>query len=412
MRTADVVRTAFSSLNANRSRSALTILGIVVGIASMILVVAAGEGARELILGQLQGFGSRTLFIEPGREPTGPSSFVEIFTDSLKEQDVRALTMRGNVPGITDVAPVVIGSYAVSWRNESVRTSVIGATDIFAEILDVDPDQGVFFDDEEIKQRSPVAILGSEVRRKLFGETDAVGQIARIKNVNFRVVGTMPQRGNISFFDVDNLVLVPYTTAQQYLTGTDYLQTILVRVESEDIIPRVKEDIMGILRANHGITDPAKDDFHITTPADAAERVSMITGILTALLTAVAAISLVVGGIGIMNIMLVSVTERTREIGLRKAIGATRRDILSQFLLEAVLLTAAGGIGGIGLGPAMGYATSFVLSRALGTPWTFVFPLQAAAFGLVVAAAVGFVFGLYPAQRAARLDPVEALRYE
>ena len=408
----DLFRIAVRALSANVSRSLLTILGIVIGITSIMLIVSVGQGAEALILGHLEGFGSRTMFIEPGREPSGPSDLVELFTDSLKEKDVKALSMPGNVPGITDVSPEVIGNYTVNWRNESTRASTIGTTKLFAEILEVFPEEGMFFTDEDLRQRALVAVLGAEVRSKLFGESEAVGQIIKIKNVNFKVVGVIPRLGSTGFFNVDDFIMVPYTAAQQYLTGTDFFQAIVIRVESEDVIDRVALDIAALLRANHGISDPDKDDFHITTPADAAERVSIVTGVLTALLTAVAAISLVVGGIGIMNIMLVSVTERTREIGIRKAVGATNRDILSQFLLEAVLLTATGGVVGILLGVILGYAASFALSAALGASWKFVFPFQAMVIGLLVSTGVGIVFGLYPARRAARLDPVEALRYE
>ena len=412
MRTADLFLTAQSSLSANRSRSLLAILGIVIGITSVMLIVAISSGAQGLILDQIRGLGSSVLFIEPGREPSGPSSFTELFTDSLGVEDVQSLTRRGNIPGIKDVSPIAIGSFSVSWRNEATRASTIGATDLVADILEVVPEQGIFFSDEEVKRRAQVAVVGSEVTKKLFGGSDAVGQIIRIKNVNFRVVGTLPEKGSLGFFNIDSSVLVPYTTMQQYLTGTDYFQNILVRVESEDIIPRVKVDIAALLRANHNISDPEKDDFHIMTPQDAAARVSAITGILQVLLSAVAAISLIVGGIGIMNIMIVSVTERTHEIGLRKALGAQDSDILKQFLLEAVLLTTIGGVVGIILSTILGLVASVALSRVLGVVWTFTFPVGAMVVGLTVAAGAGLLFGIYPAQRAAKLEPVEALRYE
>jgi len=412
MKARDLFQTSSRGLVSNKGRSMLTILGIVIGVASIIMIVSVGDGARELILGQFQGIGTRAMFIEPGREPQGPSAFFEVFTDSLKERDVDAIVARGNVPGVVDAAPINVGTFPITWREESKRVTVFGTTRIFAEVMELSSKEGDFFNDDDVRARAPVAVLGEELRNDLFGDSDAIGQVVKIKNVSFRIVGVMPKKGNIGVLNIDGTAIVPYTTAQNYLTGTDYFQNITVRVESEDIMPRVEADIKALLRANHGISDPDKDDFHITTPADAVERVSMVTGIMTAFLTAVAAISLIVGGIGIMNIMLVSVTERTKEIGLRKAVGATNSDIMNQFMLEAVLLTATGGLIGIAVGTSLGIVGAIGLSTALDVSWGFVFPVQAMVAGVVVSSVVGLVFGLYPARKAARLDPVEALRYE
>ncbi|OHA46703.1 MAG: hypothetical protein A3A80_02480 [Candidatus Terrybacteria bacterium RIFCSPLOWO2_01_FULL_44_24] len=408
----DLARIAMGGLTVNIGRSMLTILGIVIGVASIILIVSVGNGAQRLILSQFEGIGSRVLVIQPGRQPQGPSDFFEFFTDSLKERDVKALTVRGSVPGIVDVAPVVAGNFSVVWRDESKRATTFGATDIFADILDVSTASGEFFTNEDVRQRTSVVVLGYKLNQDIFGDSDAIGQVVKIKNVNFRVGGVLPKKGNVGLLNVDDVAILPYTAAQEYLTGTDYFQEILIRVENEDVMPRVEEDVKNLLRMNHNITDPAKDDFHVMTPADVASRVSTVTGILTAFLTAVAAISLIVGGIGIMNIMLVSVSERTGEIGLRKAIGATNNDILKQFLLEAVILTASGGVIGMILGNTFSYVLSLALSYFLDVSWKFVLPLQAMAVGIFVSTIVGVVFGIYPARRASRLDPVEALRYE
>jgi len=306
----------------------------------------------------------------------------------------------------------VAGNFSVVWRDESKRATTFGATDIFADILDVSTASGEFFTNEDVRQRTSVVVLGYKLNQDIFGDSDAIGQVVKIKNVNFRVGGVLPKKGNVGLLNVDDVAILPYTAAQEYLTGTDYFQEILIRVENEDVMPRVEEDVKNLLRMNHNITDPAKDDFHVMTPADVASRVSTVTGILTAFLTAVAAISLIVGGIGIMNIMLVSVSERTGEIGLRKAIGATNNDILKQFLLEAVILTASGGVIGMILGNTFSYVLSLALSYFLDVSWKFVLPLQAMAVGIFVSTIVGVVFGIYPARRASRLDPVEALRYE
>jgi len=406
------IKIALRALAANRMRSFLTLLGIVIGITAIILVMSVCRGAQELILSQIRGMGSRTIIIEPGREPTGPSDFAEILTDSLKESDVDALLNPANVQGLEEIAPTVMQVMPVSFENETIRTSILGTSELFAIILDLAPAEGSFFTDEDIKQRANVAVIGSEIKRKLFGQSDALGKRIRIKDRSFRVVSVLAPKGIVALFDADNMIAVPYSTAQHYLLGISYFHAFMGQAVNEEIVPRVVNDIKLTLREMHDINDPAKDDFHVTTQADAVSRVSMVTGILTALLVAVAAISLVVGGIGIMNIMLVSVSERTREIGLRKALGATNKNILIQFMLEAVLLTAIGGIIGILLGAFLSFLSSLILSKVVAEGWRFAFPLSAVALGLGVSGFVGLVFGLYPARKAARKSPIEALRYE
>jgi len=407
-------KTALTGLKTHKARSALTILGIVIGIAAIIMVMSVGQGAQDLILNQVRGLGSRTIIIEPGREPKGPSGFASILGDSLKDRELEAIKKKSNVAGLADVAPIVIvrGASGVVYQGETYQAMIIGASDLVPKILEIYPKEGVFFSDEDIKQRASVVVIGSEVKKKLFGPSDALGQKIKIKNMNFRIVGVLPVKGQVSMFNADELVIVPYTTAQQYLLGTNYYNAIIVQAESEEAISRTVRDIELTLRELHNITDPEKDDFHVTTQADIADRVSAITDIFSILLVSVAAISLLVGGIGIMNIMLVSVTERTREIGLRKAIGATESDIMRQFLFEAIILTAIGGIIGVLLGAFFSFAASLVLSRIVSIVWAFVFPVSAAVLGIGVAGLVGLVFGLYPARQASLKSPIEALRYE
>ncbi|OHA13389.1 MAG: hypothetical protein A2909_01825 [Candidatus Tagabacteria bacterium RIFCSPLOWO2_01_FULL_39_11] len=405
-------KTALKGLQTHKSRSALTVLGIVIGIASIILVMSVGQGAEDLILNQIRGLGSQTIVIEPGREPTGPSDFAEIFTDSLKLKDIEALRKPANVQGLKELTAEVVLVAPVTFESETIRTNVVGSSELFAKILDIYPKEGSIFTDDDIRQKASVAVLGAEVKKKLFGQSDAIGKKIKIKGQTFRVIGVFPEKGHVSLFNVDDMVVMPYTTAQQYLLGIDHFHAIIAQAETEELVPRVVRDIELTLRETHGISDPGKDDFHITTQADAAERVRTITGILTALLVSVAAISLLVGGIGIMNIMLVSVTERTREIGLRKAIGATEKDIMIQFLLEAVILTGVGGFIGIALGAGFAFIASLILSRIISLGWIFVFPISAALLGLGVASFVGLVFGLYPARQASLKSPIEALRYE
>lgn len=260
--------------------------------------------------------------------------------------------------------------------------------------------------------RSDVVVIGSKVIEHLFGNDNPINQKIKIKGRNFKVIGTLPSTGGGSLFNFDSMVLIPYTTAQDYLLGVKYFSRIIIQTQNDSQVPSASADITRTLRDSHNITDPAKDDFSVQTQQDLANRLGTITSALTWFLVAVASIALFVGGVGIMNIMLVSVTERTREIGLRKALGATNRDILSQFLLEAVLLTAIGGIIGIILGSLLAFLVAIILSKGLGVNWQFIFPWSGAILGLGVSALIGLVFGGYPASQAAKKSPIEALRYE
>ena len=406
------LKTAIKGLRVNKSRSALTILGIVIGITSIILIMSLGKGAQELILNQVRGLGSATIIIEPGREPQGPSDFGSLFTDSLKDREVEALSKQSNVPGVEGLSPMVVLSTSVTFENEAHTFMILGAAPLITDIVDVYPETGQFFTDEQVQQLSSVAVIGSEVKEKLFGQADALNENIKIKSKTFKVIGISPKKGQVGMLDVDNSIIVPYTTALKYLSGMNYYHEIFVKAKSEQIVPQTVEDIKATLRELHDITDPAKDDFQVATQEDIAERVSTVTSVLTIFLAAIAAISLVVGGIGIMNIMLVSVTERTREIGLRKALGATTKNILTQFLLESVILTCLGGIVGIILGIFFSFVSALILSRVVGSGWQFAVSVKAILLGLGVSAFVGLVFGLYPASQASKKSPIEALRYE
>jgi len=406
------VKTAFTGLQTNKSRSALTILGIVIGITSIILVMSVGQGAQELILAQIQGLGSKTITVIPGREPRGPSDFAQVFSDSLREKDLVALKRKENVPTLEEIMPVVFGGESAVYGGETYRITIFGASELISEIFDLVPSKGRFFNEDEIKSQADVVVIGARVKDELFGPSDALGQKIKIKGRSFRIVGVLPKKGQVSFFNFDDMAIAPYSTAQQYIFGIKYFHRFIIKADSEGAISRTVRDIEITLRESHGIDDPDKDDFFVETQADIVERLGTITTILTVLLVSIAAISLLVGGIGIMNIMLVSVTERTREIGLRKAIGATEEDIMTQFLLEAVMLTALGGIIGIILGASFSLAAALALTKVLGLAWSFTFPISAAILGLGVASLVGLIFGLYPAKQASRKSPIEALRYE
>jgi putative ABC transport system permease protein len=406
-------KTAFRGLGTQKSRSILTILGIVIGITAIILVMSLGEGMQNLILRQIQGMvGSRVIEIGPGRQPKGPSDFMSIFSDSLKQKDVEALSKKNNVPYLNKIMPLVFGSESAAFGNETYQVTFYGMTDAANEMYSIDMGEGRFLAEEDVKSYADVAIIGSKVKEELFSvNEDAIGKKIKIKGKNFRVVGTLEKKG-ASLIGFDEAVIIPYTTAQQYVLGIKHFQHIIVEADTDEHVEQTVEDIKITLRNSHNITDPEKDDFNVSSQVDALKTVGTIMNIITLFLSAVAAISLLVGGIGIMNIMLVSVTERTREIGLRKAVGATDRDILTQFLLEAITLTATGGIIGISLGAIISFLASIVLSKGFNLDWTFTFPVTAALLGLAVAAFVGLVFGLYPARQASLKSPMEALRYE
>lgn len=376
------------------------------------LVMSVSQGAQNLILSQIQGLGSQTIIVRAGREPEGPSDFASIFTTSLKDREVEALRNPAFVRGVVAVAPNVIGSGTALYGSETKNASLLGTTPDILQTLEVYPRYGSFFTEADVSGRASVAVLGADVKDELFGDSDAIGETIKYYDRNFKIVGVFGDIGQIGAFDIDANIIIPVTTANQYLLGNNHYTVIMVRVESEAVVERAAEDIRQTLRELHGITDPDKDDFFVATQADLAERVGTITGILSALLLSVAAISLIVGGIGIMNIMLVSVTERTREIGLRKAVGATTSDILRQFLLESILLTSTGGVVGISLGAGLSFLMSIILTQALGVDWGFAFPVNGALLGFGVSALVGLVFGIYPARQASVKSPIEALRYE
>jgi putative ABC transport system permease protein len=407
-------RTAVTGLKTNKSRSLLTILGIVIGIASIILIMSVGQGAQDLILNEIKGMGSETIVIRPGREPKGPTDVAEsIFLDSLKKRDIDMLIKNSDILEIEKVAPAVIVPGSVSYQGETFRAFTLGwDADFMADIYNLYPAEGNLFDATDIKQKASVAMIGSKVKNELFGESNAVGEKIKIKNKNFRVIGVYQPRGQVAFFNIDEVILIPYSTAQSYLLGIDHYHEVIVKAKNADSVDRTVAGIKAVMRESHGITDPEKDDFFVVTQQGLVDQVKTITNILTIFLTLVVAVALVVGGIGVMNIMLVSVTERTREIGLRKSLGATNNNIMNQFLMEAIILTVLGGGVGILLGAGMSLLVAFVLKNFLGLAWSFNFPVLAAVLGLAVSALVGLVFGIYPARQASKKSPIEALRYE
>lgn len=405
-----ILLSAIEAIKLNKSRSFLTVLGIVIGVASIIMIMSLGSGAQNLILGEINQMGAETVMVLPG-DFNDPRA---ILSDSLTIRDYEAILVKANAPNLVSAMPAVLIPGNVSYLRETYTPAVmIGASaEFFGNTFRVFPSAGAMFTDVDINNNARVAVIGYKVKEELFGSSDAVGERINIRGTQLRVVGVYPKTGQRGIFDIDDIVIVPYTTAQTYLVGTNYFQRIIARADSPDNVDKLAHDIRATLRETHNIYPGEEDNFSVITQQGLIDQISVIIGILTAFLTAVVAISLVVGGIGVMNIMLVSVTERTREIGLRKALGATKKAILWQFLCEAVVLTMAGGLIGIILGASISFVVSLVLSQTVASGWAFSFPVGAAILGVGVSAVVGLIFGLYPAKRAADKSPIEALRYE
>lgn len=401
----DILKEIFWSLSGNRIRSGLTILGIVIGIASVITLVSIGQGAQKSIESNIQSIGSNLIIISPGAQRSGGVSQGQGSAQSLTKDDADAITQE--VIGVSGVAPEVSRRYQVTARGTNTNTQVIGTTAVYASVRNVKMNIGSFIGAQQIRSSAKVAIVGSSVRDELFGEnTNPVGQTVRIRNSDFEVVGVTQAKGGSGFSNPDDMIYIPITSAQHFLSGDEYLSSISVAAESQDTMASVQSQITGLLLRRHGISDPTQADFNILNQTDIIATASNITGTFTVLLSSIAGISLLVGGIGIMNMMLTTVTERTREIGLRKAVGIRRRYIYLQFLFEAVALTFLGGILGIFWGWVASISIASLTSLATEISVSSIF----LAFG--VSAVVGIVFGFYPARKAARLSPIDALRYE
>lgn len=399
---------AFESLIANKMRSGLTILGIVIGVAAVIAMLAIGTGAQETITGSISGLGSNLLFVFSGSSEGDVRN-----PQPLTIYDSEAIADPFQAPSVSGVAPVIQSNATVTYAGEKVNTQVQGVTTDFISIRNYELSEGETFSSDDLLGQKSVAILAADVAKNLFDRTDGiVGETIRIQGQPFRVIGILASKGGSSFGSQDNFILVPFDTAQNRLVGgnRNQVDVIYIQVASADLVSTATDEISQILRSRHRINLTA-DDFTIFSQQDFVATAQTITGVLTVFLGGIAAISLLVGGIGIMNIMLVSVTERTREIGLRKAIGARKRDILIQFLTESSLLSLFGGV----LGILLGWLIAFIVGRvatSLGTPFTPQVGIDAILLATIFSTAVGLFFGLYPANRAANLEPVEALRHD
>ena len=397
---------ALDGLKANKMRSILTMLGIIIGVGAVIAMVSIGIGVQQKVESSIAGLGSNLLIIMPGA--TSPSGGVRLAAGSnitLTAKDAQAIA--SEIKDVNLVAPVASRQYQLVYGNQNWQTSVQGATPDILDARNYAVESGSFFTARDLDSRTRVVVLGSTVATNLFGDANPLGQSIRINKAPFRVIGILESKGQAAGGqDQDDMAMVPLTTAQERLMGITYVQNINVQVANADAINQVQEDIGVLLRARHRLQPGVPDDFSVRNLTAIMATAQETTGTITLLLGNIAAISLLVGGIGIMNIMLVSVTERTREIGIRKALGATFANILLQFLIEAIVIGVTGGL----LGVALGVAGAYVISAVAGWNTVISLPAIIAAFGVSVA--IGLFFGIYPARKAALLDPIEALRYE
>jgi putative ABC transport system permease protein len=397
----ETIRTAWRSLASNGLRTALTALGMVIGVAAVVSVLAIGEGARQQVEGRIRSLGSNLLTIRPGSGERGGIRSGQV--ETLTMSDATALA---RLSGVRRVSPEANGNAQVKWREQNMSSQILGVTPVFLEVRSIGVASGIGFGEEEVAQRARVALVGANVADELFQGRPAVGERIQIRGVAFTVLGVLERKGDAGFASPDDLVLVPISTHQGSLFGGESLSNVTIQVEREGVSAGVQASAEELLRLRHGIRPGADDDFNVRSQTEILATMGEITGTFTALLGSVAAVSLLVGGIGIMNIMLVSVRERTREIGIRMAVGARRRDVLLQFLVEAIVVSLFGGL----LGLVLGYGGAFAIARLGG--WETIVPPYAVVLALGVSVLIGLVFGVGPARRAAKLDPVEALRQE
>ena len=416
------IKLVIKNLRARKGRSFLTILGIVIGVAGVIIIIALGAGAQSLILGQVTKLGSNLLSVQPGKsnEKGPPAQVFGIVVTTLTSGDAEAL--RGNqVPHATAVNALVRGSATVTAGNKTIDTNFIGTDSYYPQVVNVTMQAGQFFDSQQDQGNSNVVVLGSTVAEELFTSSglDPLGQIIKVKNaastetggIPLRVIGVITPRGTAFFQDQDDQIMLPLTIGQQQILGIHHLQAINIKVAADTYMDETTNNIKDVLNQRHRIKAESDVDYTVRNTASALSMLSTITDALRLFLTAMAAIALVVGGIGILNIMMATVGERTREIGLRKAVGATNKTIRNQFLIEAGLLTSLGGIIGIILGVIVAYLIS-LLMQYLEYDWAFVVSITSILLAIGVSILTGVIFGLYPAFKASRLNPIEALRYE
>ena len=403
----ELIVESFATLTLNKLRTGLAILGIVIGIGSVIALVSLGQASQQAIQSQIQALGANLLTINPGSVNTSGVRGAQGGSTTLTYDDAKAIQSSSQITTVANVAPQLSRRTQVTAGNNNTNTQVIGVTDAYAPVNTILMQSGSFITSQDVDGLNKTAVIGPQVVSDLFPDgTEPIGQTIRINKIAFRIVGVTKSKGGTGFANRDDTVFIPLTTAQKQIFGADYVSSISISAKTADIMTDAENQVGYLLLARHKISDVTKADFSILSQSDILSAASSTTGTFTTLLAGVAAISLLVGGIGIMNIMLVTVNERTREIGLRKALGAKKKIIITQFLIEAIMLTFIGGIIGILLGVAFSYIYSVV------TQSLFVISPSSIFLAFSVSTGIGILFGWYPASRASNLQPIEALRYE
>ncbi|NCF75104.1 MAG: FtsX-like permease family protein [Xanthomonadaceae bacterium] len=417
-----IFKIAITGLKANKTRTILTTLGIVIGISAIIIVMSAGDGIRGLILGQIESFGTDIIETEVKVPSTkkgesemsadiqsGASMATGVTINTLKLKDMKDIDELENVE--MSYAGI-LGQEQVNYGSELRKAFLLGVSSTYIDIDKSEVDYGRFYTDNEEKSLAQVAVLGSEIKEKLFGEHNPLGKNIKIRGKNFKVIGVIKKRGAVSVMNFDDYIYIPVRTAQKKLLGVDYVLYMIHKIKDISLSNETAEDIKYILRNNHNIINPDKDDFRVTTMEEMMEMMNVVTNAITLLLLAIVSISLIVGGVGIMNTMLVTVSERTQEVGLRKAVGASNSDILKQFLIESVIITLIGATIGIILGIVVSYLIALIAKTYFNIDWHFIISWLSIIIALIFAFILGLGFGIYPAKKAAKLHPIEAMREE
>jgi len=413
MEPTEIIKESLQTLALNKMRTTLATLGIVIGIGSVIALLSLGQASQKAVENQIQSLGANLLTVYPGSSRSGFVSGGMGSSTSLTYDDAKAISSDPSITTVAEVSPEYNRRAQVTAGRNNTNTQIVGATPAYFSVHKVNISLGNFFSGREIDSAAKVAVIGPQVTADLFGlpaqageNVNPVGQLIRIAGQSFRIVGVTTTKGGSGFQNPDDMIYIPLTTAQKILFGATSLSNISVEAKSKTVMTQAQDQVGYLLLARHKLSDPTLADFSIMSQADILSTVNQVTGTFTSLLAGIAAISLLVGGIGIMNIMLVTVTERTREIGLRKALGAKKKTIITQFLIESIILTFAGGI----IGMLVGILTSFIISRVMSI--AFAVSLASITLAIEVSGITGIIFGWYPAKKAANLQPIKALRYE